>query len=60
LKGEEMIGKVVTITSWLSFLAAVWLWLFKMLPWQGLAIMFFIFLIAFGFNNPASKSLKGE
>lgn len=39
---------IVTVTAWLSFLTAVWLFLFRMVSWQTPVIMFAIMFVAFG------------
>lgn len=46
---------VVTLTAWLSFLAALWLFFFKVLDWQVPIITVLVVVITFGFAAAGTK-----
>ena len=46
---------IVTITAWLSFLAALWLFLFAVLPWHAPVIMFATVVTVFGLAATPKK-----
>lgn len=41
---EKIRGDVVVLTTWLSFIVAIWLWLFRIIGWHG-PIIFLILVI---------------
>ena len=46
---------VVTLTAWLSFLAALWLYSFKLVPWQIPLLMFGVMAFVFGLAAAPKK-----
>jgi hypothetical protein len=38
---------IVTVTAWLSFLAALWLFIFRLVPWHAPTIMSGLVVIVF-------------
>lgn len=39
---------IVTTTAWLSFLAALWTYFFRILPWQAPFAMGIVVVVVFG------------
>lgn len=35
---------IIVLTTWLSFIAAIWLWLFRIIEWDG-PVMFLVVVI---------------
>ena len=42
---------IVVVTAWLSFLAALWLFLLRIVSWEAPVAMLVVVVFVFGFNS---------